>query len=239
MREDGMVKDNGRLVLQGLRSGRWATPRPAAAGAGERGRGRGGGHPAAAAPGRGAGRGDRRPGVTYSTPTRPGGRRAPSGAPGRQDGAGHHRRRHAGRLRPRLPPHPPGGRGRDRGHLAAGTVGGDHGAGRLGLPSDRFCFEGFLPRKPGERSRRLSALAEEERTMVFFEAPHRLATALAANWRRRSAPTAGRRSAGSSPRPTRRYGGVVSASWPSGRPGASRGRSPSWSPGTPGRPCRR
>lgn len=42
-----------------------------------------------------------------------------------------------------------------------------------GLPVDRFCFEGFLPRKSGERSRRLSQLAAEERTMVFFEAPHR------------------------------------------------------------------
>ncbi|GAA4211217.1 16S rRNA (cytidine(1402)-2'-O)-methyltransferase [Streptosporangium oxazolinicum] len=49
-----------------------------------------------------------------------------------------------------------------------------------GLPSDRFCFEGFPPRKSGERSRRLSALAEEERTMVFFEAPHRLHAALVA-----------------------------------------------------------
>lgn len=44
-----------------------------------------------------------------------------------------------------------------------------------GLRSDRFCFEGFLPRKPGERRARLAALAAEERTMVFFEAPHRLA----------------------------------------------------------------
>ncbi|MBB1514472.1 16S rRNA (cytidine(1402)-2'-O)-methyltransferase [Tessaracoccus sp. MC1679] len=43
-----------------------------------------------------------------------------------------------------------------------------------GLPVDRFCFEGFLPRKAGERGRRLAALAGEERTMVFFEAPHRL-----------------------------------------------------------------
>jgi 16S rRNA (cytidine1402-2'-O)-methyltransferase len=42
-----------------------------------------------------------------------------------------------------------------------------------GLPVDRFCFEGFLPRKPGERSRRLTALLEEQRTLVFFEAPHR------------------------------------------------------------------
>jgi 16S rRNA (cytidine1402-2'-O)-methyltransferase len=48
-----------------------------------------------------------------------------------------------------------------------------------GLPTDRFCFEGFLPRKPGERRRRLAALAAEERTMVFFEAPHRLAEFLA------------------------------------------------------------
>lgn len=48
------------------------------------------------------------------------------------------------------------------------------------LPVDRFCFEGFLPRKQGERSRRLDALAGEERTMVFFEAPHRTAAALGA-----------------------------------------------------------
>jgi 16S rRNA (cytidine1402-2'-O)-methyltransferase len=49
-----------------------------------------------------------------------------------------------------------------------------------GLPVDRFCFEGFLPRKAGERARRLSALAEEPRTMVFFEAPHRTQAALSA-----------------------------------------------------------
>ncbi len=49
-----------------------------------------------------------------------------------------------------------------------------------GLPVDRFCFEGFLPRKAGERARRLAELAVEPRTMVFFEAPHRLAVALAA-----------------------------------------------------------
>ncbi|MEO7352332.1 MAG: 16S rRNA (cytidine(1402)-2'-O)-methyltransferase [Marmoricola sp.] len=42
-----------------------------------------------------------------------------------------------------------------------------------GLPVDRFCFEGFLPRKPGERLRRLTALQDEQRTLVFFEAPHR------------------------------------------------------------------
>ncbi len=43
-----------------------------------------------------------------------------------------------------------------------------------GLPTDRFCFEGFLPRKAGERASRLSELDAERRTMVFFEAPHRL-----------------------------------------------------------------
>ncbi len=49
-----------------------------------------------------------------------------------------------------------------------------------GLPVDRFCFEGFLPRKPGERRRRLADLAAEPRTMVFFEAPHRTAESLVA-----------------------------------------------------------
>jgi len=49
-----------------------------------------------------------------------------------------------------------------------------------GLPVDRFCFEGFLPRRPGERRRRLEELATEPRTMVFFEAPRRTAAALAA-----------------------------------------------------------
>ncbi len=43
-----------------------------------------------------------------------------------------------------------------------------------GLPTDRFCFEGFLPRKGGERRARLAELVAERRTMVFFEAPHRL-----------------------------------------------------------------
>jgi len=48
-----------------------------------------------------------------------------------------------------------------------------------GLATDRFCFEGFLPRKAGQRRSRLAELAGEPRTMVFFEAPHRLADALA------------------------------------------------------------
>jgi 16S rRNA (cytidine1402-2'-O)-methyltransferase len=49
-----------------------------------------------------------------------------------------------------------------------------------GLPVDRFCFEGFLPRRPGERARRLAELATEQRTLVFFEARRRLAATLAA-----------------------------------------------------------
>ena len=49
-----------------------------------------------------------------------------------------------------------------------------------GLPVDRFCFEGFLSRRAGERATALAALATEPRTMVFFEAPHRLARTLAA-----------------------------------------------------------
>lgn len=49
-----------------------------------------------------------------------------------------------------------------------------------GLPVDRFCFDGFLPRKPGERARVLAEVADERRTIVFFEAPHRLAETLAA-----------------------------------------------------------
>lgn len=43
-----------------------------------------------------------------------------------------------------------------------------------GLVSDRFCFDGFLPRKGADRKQRLAALATEQRTSVLFEAPHRL-----------------------------------------------------------------
>lgn len=49
-----------------------------------------------------------------------------------------------------------------------------------GLPVDRFCFEGFPSRKSGERLRSLRALAQESRTLIFFEAPHRLDATLAA-----------------------------------------------------------
>ncbi|HLV55020.1 MAG TPA: 16S rRNA (cytidine(1402)-2'-O)-methyltransferase [Actinotalea caeni] len=48
-----------------------------------------------------------------------------------------------------------------------------------GLPTDRFCFEGFLPRKPAERRRALAALVTEPRTAVLFESTHRIADTLA------------------------------------------------------------
>lgn len=49
-----------------------------------------------------------------------------------------------------------------------------------GLPTDRFAFDGFLPRKAGERDRTLASIAREERTVVLFEAPHRLAESVEA-----------------------------------------------------------
>ena len=48
-----------------------------------------------------------------------------------------------------------------------------------GVPTERFCFEGFLPSKPRERETRLESLARESRTLVLFEAPHRIADTLA------------------------------------------------------------
>ncbi|MHA6796728.1 16S rRNA (cytidine(1402)-2'-O)-methyltransferase [Pseudonocardia bannensis] len=48
-----------------------------------------------------------------------------------------------------------------------------------GLPCERFCFEGFAPRRSGERRRWLETLAAEPRAAVFFESPHRLAETLA------------------------------------------------------------
>jgi 16S rRNA (cytidine1402-2'-O)-methyltransferase len=48
-----------------------------------------------------------------------------------------------------------------------------------GLPTDRFCFEGFPPRRPGERQRRFAELAGDQRTQVYFESARRLARTLA------------------------------------------------------------
>ena len=47
-----------------------------------------------------------------------------------------------------------------------------------GLPAERFCFEGFLPARAAERRAALAALAHEARTLVFFEAPHRIRATL-------------------------------------------------------------
>ena len=47
-----------------------------------------------------------------------------------------------------------------------------------GLPTDRFTFEGFLPRKQGERRKMFASLVREERTMIFFESPHRILESL-------------------------------------------------------------
>jgi len=47
-----------------------------------------------------------------------------------------------------------------------------------GLPAQRFCFEGFLPARGAERRAALAALAHEPRTLVFFEAPHRIIVTL-------------------------------------------------------------
>jgi 16S rRNA (cytidine1402-2'-O)-methyltransferase len=48
-----------------------------------------------------------------------------------------------------------------------------------GVPAERFCFEGFAPRRDGERRRWLATLVDEPRAVVFFESPHRLAETLA------------------------------------------------------------
>lgn len=47
-----------------------------------------------------------------------------------------------------------------------------------GLPTDRFAFEGFLPRKAGDKANVLSALADETRSLIFYESPHRTAATL-------------------------------------------------------------
>lgn len=47
-----------------------------------------------------------------------------------------------------------------------------------GLPTDRFAFEGFLPRKAGDKANVLSALADEARSLIFYESPHRTAATL-------------------------------------------------------------
>ena len=84
-----------------------------------------------------------------------------------------------------------------------------------GLPSDRFCFEGFPPRRAGERARRFAELAAEPRTLVFFESRRRLAATLAglaeafgAGRPRRGVPRADQDARGGPARHARRAGRV-------------------------------
>jgi 16S rRNA (cytidine1402-2'-O)-methyltransferase len=80
----------------------------------------------------------------------------------------------------------PGFRLVDAAHAAGVTVSAVPGPSAVttalavsGLPCDRFCFEGFPPRRPTTRRQRFAALAGEPRTLVFFEATHRIAATLA------------------------------------------------------------
>src|ERR1035441_3995418 len=124
-----------------------------------------------------------------------------------------------------------------------------------GLPTDRFCFEGFPPRGKGQRNTRFAELAADSRTQVYFEAGRRLASTLAApavppaaarqpapsfiggragawparwpSWPSRTARTAGRWCAASSPRCTRRSCAARWPSWPRGRPPRAAAQVPS------------
>jgi 16S rRNA (cytidine1402-2'-O)-methyltransferase len=69
----------------------------------------------------------------------------------------------------------------DAGHLVTAVPGPSAVLAALtlaGLPTDRFCFEGFLPTAGGARRERLTTLAREPRTLVLFEAPHRIVATL-------------------------------------------------------------
>jgi 16S rRNA (cytidine1402-2'-O)-methyltransferase len=78
-----------------------------------------------------------------------------------------------------------------------------------GLPTDRFAFEGFLPRRAGERRRRLEVLAEETRTLVVFESPRRVPALL-----REAAETLGERRAAVARELTKRHQQVLRGTLP-------------------------
>ena len=151
--------------------------RPAAGrGARRRRRGRRRGHPPAAPPVPGP-RGHRPAGrcsATTST-TRPSAPPSWSSGCARAPASGRDRRRDAVGVRPRLPAGQRRGRGRRAGHLRARADRGAHGARRLRAAGGPVLLRGVPPAQGrGAGARRWPALAAERRTMVFFEAPHRL-----------------------------------------------------------------
>ena len=128
------------------------------------------------------------------------------------------RRRDAQRLRPGLPAGHRGARRRSAGDRGARTLAVPTALAVSGLPGDRFCFEGFLPRRraaraPAGRAGRRGAHAG----VLRGAAP---AAATLADWPRRSGPTAGRAVPGADQDPTRRYAAAGSGSWrgAAGRP---------------------
>lgn len=72
----------------------------------------------------------------------------------------------------------PGHRAWAAGHVRARTERRARRARALRLPTDRFCYEGFLPRKHSERVQHLRMLQSERRTIVFYETPHRIADSM-------------------------------------------------------------
>ena len=92
------------------------------------------------------------------------------------DGLRRHRerRRHARDLRSGRTNRAGSDRGRLRRQRSSGAERSDHGAHDSGLATDRFVFEGFIPRKGAERAARLTGIANEHRTIVIYEAPHRI-----------------------------------------------------------------
>src|SRR6266404_1328293 len=101
----------------------------------------------------------------------------PTGA-GRQN-CSRKRRGHATGLRSRLPPGDPLRAPQNSGGPGAWPFGNAGGIGGAGLPNEEFLFVGFLPQRRGERRRMLEHLRIEERTMIFYEAPHRVAECIA------------------------------------------------------------
>ncbi len=97
----------------------------------------------------------------------------------RRDRRGGHRRRHAQRLRPRVPAGPSGPRGRRAGHRRARAERGHHRAGAVRAAQRPVLLRGLPAPQAGRAAGPVRPLAAEPRTLVFFEAPHRIAGTLA------------------------------------------------------------